>query len=95
MSENSPPLEIDGALVLEWAWSGWNPFGSVPGATESDIFGLAIATYDFERYYRFSCDRNWNTIQDAVYESIEEAKRMLPDQYKGVAAVWHSIDHGV
>ena len=26
-----PPNEIDGARVIEWAWSGDGPFGEVPG----------------------------------------------------------------
>ena len=25
-----PPAEIDGARVLEWAWSGDKPFGVIP-----------------------------------------------------------------
>lgn len=91
MIENAPPLEIDGAYVLEWAWSGQTPFGYVPGAESPEIYGLAIATYDFEQFYRFSCDKDWNTTQDALYDSIEQAKRMLPGQYKKVPAVWHVI----
>ena len=94
MIENSPPLKIDGACVLEWAWSGQKPFGRVPGAEPPEIYGLAIATYDFEQFYRFSCDKDWNTTQDKLYDSIEEAKRMLPNQYKEVPAVWHAIDQG-
>lgn len=95
MSENAPPSEIDGALVLAWAWSGQKPFGYVPGAEQPDIYGLAIATYDFEQFYRFSCDKDWNTTQDGLYDSVEEAKRLLPNQYKEIPAVWQTIDHGL
>lgn len=83
-----PPAQIDGARVVEWAWSGMTPFGEVPGADPSEVFGLAIATYDDVQYYRFSCDRNWNTIQDALYNSIADAKDQLPKQYRSVNAKW-------
>lgn len=53
-----PPGEIDGARVVEWAWSGAELFGEVPGAEHPEIFGLAIATYNDCEFYRFSCDRN-------------------------------------
>jgi hypothetical protein len=83
-----PPDEIDGARVIEWAWSGSIPFGEVPGADPPEIFGLAIATYDGIQFYRFSCDQDWNAVQDAVYESVADAKRQLPDQYRNVGANW-------
>jgi hypothetical protein len=85
-----PPEEIDGARVIEWAWSGSNPFGEVPGAESPEIFGLAIATYDDIQFYRFSCDRNWGTVQDAIYESAADAKEQLPDQYRNVEAHWQT-----
>ncbi len=83
-----PPDEIDGARVIEWAWSGSMPFGEVPGADPPEIFGLAIATYDDIQFYRFSCDRNWNTAQDGVYCSVVDAKNQLPGQYRNVEANW-------
>ena len=83
-----PPNEIDGARVIEWAWSGDGPFGEVPGADDSEIYGLAIATYDDIEFYRFSCDKNWNTVQDALYDSVAAAKDQLPDQYRNVVAEW-------
>lgn len=86
-----PPIEIDGARVIEWAWSGLRSFGSVPGADPPEVFGLAITTYDDNQFYRFSCDRNWNTIQDADYRSVPEAKDHLPDQYRSVKAHWQSL----
>ncbi|MCP4095030.1 MAG: hypothetical protein GY880_28225 [Planctomycetaceae bacterium] len=84
----NPPDKIDGASVIEWAWSGTYPFGEVPGAQSPEIFGLAIATYDNIEFYRFSCDRNWNTVQDGLYDSIADAKAQLPDQYRNVDAHW-------
>jgi hypothetical protein len=81
-----PPNKIDKANVLEWAWSGSIPFGKVG---ETDIFGLAICQYEnSDEYYRFSCDKNWETEQDGLYDSVEEAKNCLPEQYKNVPANW-------
>ena len=87
-STNEPPTEIDGARVIEWAWSGDQPFGAVPGADSTQIFGLAIATYDDREFYRFSCDRDWETQQDGLYVSVDEAKHLLPNQYRLVEANW-------
>lgn len=89
--DHVPPAEIDGARVVEWAWSGDLPFGEVPGAESPEIFGLAIATYDDCEFYRFSCDRDWETQQDGLYDSIDEAKQQLPDQYRKVEANWRKL----
>lgn len=85
-----PPAIIDGARVLEWAWSGEKPFGYVIGADPNEaVFGLAIAAYEKEKtVYRFSCDAGWETVQDGLYVSVEEAKRQLPLQYQEVAVRW-------
>ncbi|MCO6043170.1 hypothetical protein NG895_04570 [Aeoliella sp. ICT_H6.2] len=50
---------------------------------------MAIATYGDTQFYRFSCDANWNTIQDGLYDSVAEAKARLPEQYRYVAADWN------
>ena len=86
-----PPDLLDGARIVEWAWSGSIPFGEVPGADSPEIYGLAIATYDGIRFYRFSCDQNWNTTQDAVYDSVAEAKHQLPEQYRNVKIYWQEV----
>lgn len=87
-----PPTEIDGALVIEWAYSGEHPFGYVKypdGSIAAYIYGLAIAQYKGdEKVYRFACDANWVTEQDFDYDSVEEAKSDLPAQYRKVKAVW-------
>jgi len=83
-----PPSEIDGARIVEWAWSGDIPFGEISGAPSPEIFGLAIATYDGEQFYRFSCDRNWETQQDGSYDSLLAAKQQLPDPYRSVEVNW-------
>ena len=87
-----PPQELDGAKVIKWAWSGHKPFGFVGNEDNTEresIYGLAICSYgDDKGIYRFSCDRNWETIQDGFYDTVEEAIEQLPDQYKNVAADW-------
>jgi hypothetical protein len=89
---NKPEPKIDGADVLFWAWSEEKPFGWV--GTETDpkaapIHGLAIARYEGESsVYRFSCNKNWETEQDAPYQTAEEAMKYLPEQYREVEAIW-------
>jgi hypothetical protein len=86
-----PPSHIDGALVLEWAWSE-TPFGHVrfaDGSTAAAIHGLAIARYpNSEVIYRFSCNARWETEQDAAYTSVDEAKALLPEQYGQSPVLW-------
>ena len=89
-----PPDFIDGARVIKWAWSGQEPFGYVGDENDTErevIYGLAICQYDDSgNIYRFSCDSNWETVQDGLYDKIENAIRQLPDQYKNVIANWHT-----
>ncbi len=88
-----PPETIDGAKVLEWAWSGERPFGCLNDAKGAgpliEIFGLAICQYPRSSIYcRFACNRNWETQQDAEYASVEEAREPLPAQYQKVPVCW-------
>lgn len=90
----NPPKKIDGANILEWAWSGEIPFGVIHypegDLPPIEIFGLAICQYDNSSViYRFSCNKNWETEQDGDYSSIKEAKENLPEQYKDVSAKWN------
>ena len=92
-----PPDELDGAKVIRWAWSGIKPFGYLPvidGDLDNEsieIFGLAICQYNgADEVYRFSCDKDWEVQQDGVYDSIDNALRQLPDQYKLVTANWQT-----
>ena len=92
MTTIEPPNYLDGAKVIKWAWSGQQPFGFVgyENSPERDeIYGLAICKYDHEEgIYRFSCDRNWEVVQDGFYDTVENAIKQLPDQYKNVEADW-------
>jgi hypothetical protein len=86
-----PPSRIDGARVLEWAWSD-TPFGELlsdDGSVAATVHGLALCRYDeSDTVCRFSCNANWETEQDAPYSSLEEAKACLPQQYQRVPADW-------
>lgn len=87
-----PPAELDGARVLEWAWSD-DSFGVVQsssGEVAAPIHGLAICQYDTDpNVYRFSCNNNWDVCQDQIYDSVQEAKDYLPEQYRRVPAQWN------
>lgn len=93
---SKPPKIIDGAEVLEWAWSGERPFGAIryeSGSIASEIYGLAICRYPKSgAIYRFSCNAEWEPEQDALYESEEEAKTCLPLQYQQIKASWFKYE---
>jgi len=82
---------IDGARVLEWAWSD-EPFGEIldtEGHLVAVIHGLALCAYEGSAaIYRFSCDARWRCQQDGLHASIAEAKAELPAQYRRVEPVW-------
>jgi hypothetical protein len=85
-----PPKEIDGAKILFWDWSGNLPFGFV---SDIEIFGLAICKYENDtNIYRFSCNENWETEQDGLYDSVENAMTFLPEQYKNVEVIWQTYE---
>ena len=85
---------LDNARVIEFAWSD-SPFGDVKdtdGVLVAMIHGLAICQYENSRVvYRFSCDKTWEVISDVDYDSIEQAKAWLPDQYRRAPADWQSF----
>ena len=92
-TNSEPPDYLDRAKVIKWAWSGNQPFGFVDNEDKTEreeIYGLAICQYDGKNdVYRFSCDKNWETVQDAQYDTVENAIAQLPDQYKNVKADWN------
>ncbi len=93
---SKPPKTIDGAEVLEWAWSGEKPFGLLryqSGIVATEIYGLAICHYSKNgKAYRFSCDSEWETEQDYEYHSVKEAKSNLPLQYQEVKVRWYKYE---
>ncbi|WP_431261144.1 hypothetical protein ACQ86G_14235 [Roseateles chitinivorans] len=89
----TPPTHIDGAQVLEWAWSD-RPFGQVQSREDGHavpIHGLAICSYGSpDEVYRFSCGPDWACEQDEVYLTVAQAKSDLPRQYRDVDAFWQT-----
>jgi len=87
-----PPPYIDGAKVIKWAWSGTKPYvilESLDGTVREEVYGLAICQYDnSDTFYKFSCDKNWETINDGPYASVEDAIRYLSPQYSEVEIDW-------
>ncbi len=89
-----PPNTIDNAKVLEWAWSGNEPFGEIKDTNNIQpsikIFGLALCQYEKSgTIYRFSCTEEWECEQDTNYSSIEEAKLNIPKQYQSQKIKWN------
>ncbi len=75
-----PPIQIDGADVV--AYTILDPAihkdtGALRlyagGVLQSYFYGLAIATYDVDRYYLFFCDTEWETENDTLHDSVDEA----------------------
>jgi hypothetical protein len=79
---------MDAARVLWWAWAGDAPFGF---CGDVPVYGFAICRYDSGKLYRFSCDRNWETVNDSDHEDEETAKRSIPANYLSAAdrIIWH------
>lgn len=85
---NVAPDYLDEAKVIKWAWSDL-PFGALGTDEDDKVFGLAVCIYDdVNTVYRFSCNRNWEVVQDAQYQNVEEALERLPEQYKNVEIQW-------
>lgn len=83
-----PPDQLDGAEVLEWAWSGVQPYGSLH-STEVGIHGFALCRDDTGQLHRFSCDGMWGVQQDAPVGNLSSGRTDLPAQYKTAELEWH------
>lgn len=81
--DNEPPDELDGAEVILWAFHPQKPFFIMEysdGTQYKPIHGFAICRYKGEqRYYKFSCDINWNVENDLDCGCIEEAVKIATD----------------
>ena len=79
---------IDNARVLWWAWAGDEPFGF---CGDTAVYGFAVCRYDRGGpVYRFSCDRDWETVNDSDHDDEDDAKRSIPANYVSSAdrVVW-------
>ncbi len=93
---HEPPVEIDNAKVLHWAWSGKAPFFVMPNSGGSGgikIYGLAICQYPSGAVYRFSCDKNWKVQNDSDWNSVKEAMMAPSVQYDVTQIKWHKRWH--
>lgn len=90
---SKPPAQLDGADVLYWAWSEDEPFGCIPytdGDIAAVIHGLAVCRYeDSGKVYQFRCNREWDVEGDSDYDSVDDAKQNIPDQYRNAAIQWN------
>ena len=91
---NKPPPMLDGARVLWWTWSGDVPFGELPGAADEDrlIFGFAVCQYDSGAIYRFTCNKQWQVVQDMDHDNEEDAKADILMQYDVSRVMWQKYD---
>jgi hypothetical protein len=80
-----PPKSIDGAEVLCWAWSGNEPFGL---CGDIPIHGFAVCRYASGSLYRFSCDRDWESVNDSPQDTLEQAMSATPLNYRGAMIRW-------
>lgn len=91
-----PPETLDNARVLFWARSEAEPFGAIhftTGGIAHLIHGFSICRYvEGGPVYRFSCDLNWEVVQDADYPSIEEAMASATQLF-GIPIDWQPL-HG-
>lgn len=95
---STPPGMLDGANVLYFARSGWQPYFDMldtEGQVVAHIHGLAVCRYgEVESVYRFSCDENWNVINDMDCASVEEALSTLSGNYEITAVRWQLANRG-
>ncbi len=88
------PKEIENADVLYWSVSD-EPFFVMNVVNEHreiiskiEIRKLAICTYDNKKFYRFSCNENWEVENDSFYDSIEDALK-IPSNFINKNVKWN------
>jgi hypothetical protein len=56
-----------------------------------EVYGLAICKYDnSDSVYRFSCDKDWEVVNDSSADSIEDVIKNIPEQYKNREQIWQT-----
>jgi hypothetical protein len=79
-----PPSHLDGAKVLYWAWSDDQPFDydlTLACGDDVEIYGFAICTYEDGDYYLFSCNRQWEVVNDTVWGTPQEYLEIMYPSY--------------
>lgn len=89
----APAEHINGAKVLQYAFSGQVPFGYLESSdkkTNVAIFGIAICQYESDqKVYCFSCNANWDVVQDSEYNTLSEAIGQIPPPFSDKQLHWH------
>jgi hypothetical protein len=90
-----PPTQIDGADVVAYAILDpaiHKDTGILrlyaDGALQTCFYGLAIATYDLEGFYLFFCDADWETENDTLHDSVEEAIETAKRKFGMLPSSW-------
>jgi hypothetical protein len=55
--------------------------GCYPARGAVPVYGFAVCRYDSGELYRFSCNRDWETVNDSDHDDEETAKRSIPVNY--------------
>jgi len=74
-----PPPVIDNARVVWRAHAGNKPFGL---CGDVEVYGFAICRYESGALYRFSCDSDWQTVNDWDHDDVQAAMRQLPQNHR-------------
>ncbi len=91
-----PQKKIDNANVMYWFYSEHEPIFEMPDSENKNkikIHGLTICKYDSgDKVYKFSCNKNWEVVNDTLYDSIHEALNSTSLQYDIKTIKWVKYD---
>ena len=87
-----PPQHLDGAKVVCWTVSPRGGFYQLRGADPPiTVVAMAVAQYeDGGSIYLFTCNRNWEVVQDWDCGSVEEAMELAAEHVGTEALDWES-----
>jgi hypothetical protein len=84
-----PPETIDGARVVYWAWSTEPPLFLMQGDPQPEaVCGLAVCEYASGAVYRFSCDAQWQVLNDSPYPTVLAALTARSGNYDVTRVAW-------
>lgn len=77
------PANLDGAKVLYYTQNGnYGELKLLNGETVDKYSYLAICKYENdEDYYLFCCNKNYEVVNDTVWESIEKCMSIASSSY--------------